>query len=114
MGVARSLDTLLSDFGTDLPRQPAPEPTAAPEKLFPRVVGDRGVRRVGHGWAPTWPPLAGYSMTSEQAPVMWPLIAGDGLAIRPSGIIGSIVGAIVVTGVYKLVTGRTPGASTRR
>jgi uncharacterized membrane protein YeaQ/YmgE (transglycosylase-associated protein family) len=42
------------------------------------------------------------------------LIAGDGLAIRPSGIIGSIVGAIVVTGVYKLVTGRTPGASTRR
>ena len=78
-GAARTLDTLLSDFGTDLPRQPAPEPPAAPEKLFPRVVGDRGVRRAGHGWAPTWPPLAGYSMTSEQAPVMWPLIAGDGL-----------------------------------
>ena len=42
------------------------------------------------------------------------LLSGDGLAIRPSGIIGSIVGAIVVTGVYKLVTGRNPGASARR
>lgn len=38
------------------------------------------------------------------------LIAGDGIALRPSGIIGSIVGAIVVTGIYKLVTGRNPGA----
>ena len=41
------------------------------------------------------------------------LIAGDGLNLRPSGIIGSIVGAIVVTGVYKLVTGRTPDAKRR-
>ena len=36
------------------------------------------------------------------------LLSGDGLELRPSGIIGSIVGAIVVTGGYKLVTGRTP------
>jgi len=42
------------------------------------------------------------------------LISGDGLAIRPSGIIGSIVGAIVVTLVYKLATGRNPGAKVRR
>ena len=42
------------------------------------------------------------------------LLNGDGLALRPSGIIGSIVGAIVVTGVYKLVTGRNPGANARR
>jgi uncharacterized membrane protein YeaQ/YmgE (transglycosylase-associated protein family) len=42
------------------------------------------------------------------------LISGDGLALRPSGIIGSIVGAILVTGVYKLVTGRNPGANARR
>ena len=41
------------------------------------------------------------------------LIAGDGIALRPSGIIGSIIGAIVVTGIYKLVTGRNPGAKTR-
>ena len=38
------------------------------------------------------------------------LLAGDGFALRPSGIIGSILGAVIVTGVYKLVTGRTPGA----
>ena len=29
------------------------------------------------------------------------LIAGDGLALRPSGIIGSIVGAVVVTVVWR-------------
>jgi uncharacterized membrane protein YeaQ/YmgE (transglycosylase-associated protein family) len=29
------------------------------------------------------------------------LIAGDGLAIRPSGIIGSLVGAIVVTVIWR-------------
>jgi hypothetical protein len=38
-----------------------------------------GVRRVGHGWAATLPPLAGYQMTSEETPVLWPLISGDGL-----------------------------------
>jgi len=42
------------------------------------------------------------------------LLSGDGLSLRPSGIIGSIVGAIVVTGGYKLVTGRNPGANARR
>ncbi len=29
------------------------------------------------------------------------LLAGDGLAFRPSGIIGSIVGAVIVTGVWR-------------
>ena len=29
------------------------------------------------------------------------LLAGDGLAIRPSGIIGSIVGAVIVTAVWQ-------------
>ena len=29
------------------------------------------------------------------------LVAGDGLAIRPSGIIGSIVGAVVVTALWQ-------------
>ena len=34
------------------------------------------------------------------------LIAGDGLALRPSGLIGSIIGAIVVILIDQLVTGR--------
>ncbi|BDX31493.1 hypothetical protein TUM20985_20400 [Mycobacterium antarcticum] len=29
------------------------------------------------------------------------LLAGDGLAFRPSGIIGSIVGAVIVTGAWR-------------
>lgn len=35
------------------------------------------------------------------------LLAGDGLAIRPSGLIGSIVGAIVVTAAYRWYRGRS-------
>ena len=42
------------------------------------------------------------------------LLAGEGLELRPSGIIGSIIGAIIVTLVYKLVTGRNPGANARQ
>lgn len=34
------------------------------------------------------------------------LIAGDGLRFRPSGLIGSILGAIIVTAVWGLVRGR--------
>jgi hypothetical protein len=29
------------------------------------------------------------------------LLAGDGLRLRPSGLIGSIIGAIVVTAAYR-------------
>ena len=42
------------------------------------------------------------------------LLAGDGIVLRPSGLIGSIIGAIVVAGVYKLATGRAPGDRVRR
>jgi hypothetical protein len=47
--------------------------------MFTATVAARGRRRPGHGWAPTWPPLAGYEVTSDQTPVLWPLIAGQGL-----------------------------------
>ena len=36
------------------------------------------------------------------------LVAGDGLAFRPSGIIGSIVGAVIVTAGWRWWKGRTP------
>lgn len=42
--------------------------------------------------------------------LMVSLIAGDGIALRPSGIIGSIVGAIVVTAVWQYVRSRRPAA----
>lgn len=38
--------------------------------------------------------------------LIFSLIAGDGLRIRPSGIIGSIVGAIIVLAIYKVFAGR--------
>ena len=34
------------------------------------------------------------------------LIAGDGLEFRPSGLIGSILGAIIVTAAWGLIRGR--------
>ena len=34
------------------------------------------------------------------------LLAGDGLALRPSGIIGSLVGAVIVTAGWRWWTGR--------
>jgi uncharacterized membrane protein YeaQ/YmgE (transglycosylase-associated protein family) len=37
------------------------------------------------------------------------LIGGDGIRLRPSGIIGSIVGAVIVTAVYQWVSGRPAG-----
>jgi uncharacterized membrane protein YeaQ/YmgE (transglycosylase-associated protein family) len=44
------------------------------------------------------------------------LLAGDGLRLRPSGIIGSLVGALVVTGVWRWMRGRDakPGTPTSR
>jgi uncharacterized membrane protein YeaQ/YmgE (transglycosylase-associated protein family) len=35
------------------------------------------------------------------------LLAGDGVRIRPSGLIGTIVGAIVVLAIWGAVRGRT-------
>jgi len=76
---ARTIDDLLADFGTTMPRKAAPEPEPLAERLFPKAVQHKGIRSPGHGWAPTLPPLAGYQLTSEQTPVLWPLISGDGL-----------------------------------
>jgi uncharacterized membrane protein YeaQ/YmgE (transglycosylase-associated protein family) len=43
------------------------------------------------------------------------LIAGDGLAFRPSGIIGSIVGALIVTAIWRaLAARRTPPPTAQR
>lgn len=36
------------------------------------------------------------------------LVAGDGLQLRPSGIIGSIVGAVIVTAGWRWWKERTP------
>lgn len=44
------------------------------------------------------------------------LLAGDGLRLRPSGIIGSLAGALVVTGLWRWMRSRNarPGPPTSR
>lgn len=76
---SRSIDDLLVDFGTTMPRKAMLPPSPPPDRLFPRTVNRRGVRGRGRGWAASEPRLAVYQMTSDEAPVLWPLIAGDGL-----------------------------------
>ena len=38
--------------------------------------------------------------------LIFSLIAGDGLDLRPSGIIGSIIGAVIVTAIWRWFEGR--------
>jgi uncharacterized membrane protein YeaQ/YmgE (transglycosylase-associated protein family) len=38
--------------------------------------------------------------------LLFSLLAGDGLRIRPSGLIGSIVGAVIVLAISRIITGR--------
>ncbi|MET0789397.1 MAG: GlsB/YeaQ/YmgE family stress response membrane protein [Cellulomonas sp.] len=35
------------------------------------------------------------------------LLSGDGLELRPSGIIGSIVGALIITAIWRWTRGRS-------
>ena len=39
------------------------------------------------------------------------LLSGDGLALRPSGIIGSVVGAVVLLAAWRSIRGRIPDRS---
>jgi uncharacterized membrane protein YeaQ/YmgE (transglycosylase-associated protein family) len=42
------------------------------------------------------------------------LLAGDGLRLRPSGLIGSVLGAVIVLAVWAAVRGRSRSRSRRR
>ena len=42
--------------------------------------------------------------------LLFSLLAGDGLALRPSGLIGSILGAIVVTAIWQRVVAKKKAA----
>ncbi len=39
------------------------------------------------------------------------MIAGDGLALKPSGIIGSVVGALVITAIWQWYASKTRQAT---
>lgn len=80
MNANRGRDTarLLADFGHQLPTLDKPAPPVREARFFPPTPR-RGVRQRGRGWAPASAPVSVWRMTSDQAPVLWPLIAAPGL-----------------------------------
>ena len=48
-------------------------------RVFSQFIGPRGRRVRDGGWSPGLAPLSTWRMTSEQTPVLWPLIAGQGM-----------------------------------
>ena len=42
--------------------------------------------------------------------LLFSLLAGDGLALRPSGLIGSIIGALIVTAIWQRVVAKQKAA----
>jgi hypothetical protein len=74
----RDMSQLLADFGHDLPTTHPPTAPPKEARLF-RHVARHGLRKPGRGWSPASAPVTPYRMTSDQAPVFWPFIAGPGL-----------------------------------
>lgn len=74
----RDVAGLLQDAGHLIARPEGAPARARPARLF-RSVPRRGPARAGRGWAPARAQVAQYRMTSDQAPILWPLIAAPGL-----------------------------------
>jgi hypothetical protein len=77
----RGVGRLLSDFGHDLPTTPIPARSEREARLF-APASARGLRRANRGWSPARVPASVWRMTSDQAPVLWPLVASPGLPPR--------------------------------
>lgn len=78
-GPGRDVARLLADFGHDLPTTPHQSPPQRPARMF-RALPRRGPRARGRGWSSSpVAPVSSWAMTSDQAGVLWPLIATPGL-----------------------------------
>ncbi|WP_310961334.1 ATP-binding protein [Nocardioides terrisoli] len=75
----RGIDELLRDSGAPVPARTAAPPALEEDRLFDQHVGAHGHRARAAGWAPALAPFSTWRMTSEQTPVLWPLIAAQGL-----------------------------------
>ncbi len=73
-----------------------PRPGALPQTLL-------GSGRAGVAWTGGFAAGSGGSFVGG---LLISLLAGDGLELRPSGIIGSIVGALIVTFAWQWWRGR--------
>ena len=77
----RGVDQLLADFGHALPRASVPVRDGREDRLF-APASARGLRRPNRGWSPARVPASVWRMTSDQAPVLWPLVASPSLPPR--------------------------------
>jgi uncharacterized membrane protein YeaQ/YmgE (transglycosylase-associated protein family) len=68
--------------------------------LAQMILGHRGPRI---NW--TMALLAGFG-GSFVGGLLFSLLAGDGLAFKPSGLIGSIIGALIVTAIWQFMDKR--------
>ena len=75
---SRSVARLLSDFGHDLPHTPTQQAQRRVPNMFHHAPM-RGQLRPGRGWSAAPAQVSTWRMTSDQAPVLWPLIATPGL-----------------------------------
>jgi hypothetical protein len=75
----RDVAVLLDDFGHRLPLLPPADAAPRERSPFIQLVPGRGIRGRGRGRAAALAPLSVWRMTSEQTPVVWPLIATSGL-----------------------------------
>lgn len=84
--------------------------------LFGIVVGGIAQLIVGHSpKGIDWSLACGAGLVgSFVGGLVISLLSGDGLALRPSGIIGSIAGAVLVTVVWQWWRGRSRGRSATR
>ena len=76
--------------------------------LFGMIIGAGAQLLLGRGGGGiNWPlAFAAGLIGSFVGGLLASLIAGDGIELRPSGIIGSIVGALLVTGGWQWWQGR--------
>ena len=81
--------------------------------LFGMIIGAGAQLILGRGGAGiNWPlAFAAGLIGSFVGGLLISLIAGDGLDLRPSGIIGSIVGAVIVTAGWHWWQGRSAHTS---
>jgi uncharacterized membrane protein YeaQ/YmgE (transglycosylase-associated protein family) len=81
--------------------------------LFGMLIGAGAqliLRRSGSGI--NWPmAFASGLIGSFVGGLLGSLLAGDGLSLRPSGIFGSLIGAIIVTVVWQWWQGRSSSAT---
>jgi len=68
--------------------------------LAQMILGHRGPRI---NWSMAFVAGLGGSFVGG---LLFSLLNGDGLALKPSGLIGSVIGALIVTGVWQFIDKR--------